>query len=103
MIEENRKRQKTGGRQKGSLNKSKLVRLRDKFEQKGFDFVDQVMQTLEQASTPDIKLDALVKLAPYFMQRLRQEEERPDAEQTISIEDELDYMPTAQLLELVKT
>lgn len=65
---------KTGGRKKGTPNKSNL-RMRDRFAEAGFDFVDEVINTLHLISSPEVKLDFLGKLAPYFMQRLREESE----------------------------
>jgi hypothetical protein len=65
---------KTGGRKKGTRNK-KNVRLRDLFAEQGFDFVAQVMNTFNEIERADLRLEYLVKLAPFFMQRLRQEEE----------------------------
>lgn len=52
--------------------------MRDRFEKAGFNFVDEVMTTLANVTDPIPKLDALVKLAPYFMQRLREESEDKD-------------------------
>ena len=68
------KRAKTGGRKVGSFNKNN-IRMRDRFEGAGFDFVREVMTTLKKVDDPIPKLDALVRLAPYFMQRLREETE----------------------------
>lgn len=65
---------KTGGRKKGTRNKGN-VRLRELFAQRGFDYVDEVMNTINEIQDPVIRLEFLGKLAPFFMQRLRQEEE----------------------------
>lgn len=62
------------GRPPGSPNKNNL-RMRDRFEAEGFNFVAEVRQALQDVTDPVPKLDALVRLAPYFMQRLREESE----------------------------
>ena len=65
---------KTGGRKKGTRNKRNL-RLREIFAERGFDYVGQVMNTFEQIEDPVVRMDYLMKLGPFFMQRLRQEQE----------------------------
>jgi hypothetical protein len=75
MSQEITKRGK--GRPPGSPNKNN-IRMRDRFEAAGFDYVKEVMRALGEMNDAVPKLDALVKLAPYFMQRLREESE--DAE-----------------------
>lgn len=91
---------KTGGRTRGTKNKKTIV-LREKFAEAGFDFVAETMRALKEVGLPESRLEALVRLAPYFMTRLK-EEEVSLSDLPVDTEDELDLMPTAQLLELVK-
>lgn len=99
---------KTGGRQKGSRNKGN-VRLREKFAEAGFDFVAEVMETVAQmkSSNPRVLMKAsarsklLVKLMPYFMQRLRQEEETPGVPEGGELPGETE-ISTADLVKLAK-
>lgn len=108
MSQENRKSpgrkkgcEKTGGRKKGSLNK-KNRRLRQLFEERGFDYVKEVMESIQTIGAnplSHVKLDYLVKLAPYFMQRLRQEEEILPGESPLELPDE-SQISTQDLLKL---
>lgn len=92
---------KTGGRKKGTPNKNNL-RLRYRFEERGFDFVREVMETINEMTEPEARMVALLKLAPFFMQRLRQEEEAQDGALTgAAIPDESE-ISTEDLLKLSK-
>jgi hypothetical protein len=94
---------KTGGRQKGTPNKTN-VRMRDRFADAGFDFVDEVISTLRAIQSPEVKADLLVKLTPFFMQRLREESETtptPATDNQNLTEQDLSKIPTSQLLALL--
>lgn len=92
---------KTGGRKKGSRNKRNL-RLRERFAEEGFDFVTEVMDSISEIKEPVARLEYLVRLAPYFMQRLRQEEESADnALDSLNSVPSEDEISTADLLKLV--
>jgi hypothetical protein len=88
---------KSGGRQKGTPNKSKGTRLRELFSDRGFDFVDEFIKAYRTGD--QARLYVLGKMAPYFMQRLRQEAEAMGTPaDDIPSEDEIS---TADLLKLV--
>src|SRR5262249_31878944 len=97
---------KTGGRKLGTPNKSN-VRMRDRFAEAGFDYVQQVIVALGDPDlTADHRLDFLSKMAPYFMQRLREESEEtptPSLPQTPADlpEQDLTQIPTEHLLQLL--
>jgi hypothetical protein len=91
---------KTGGRKKGTRNRGN-VRLREVFAAEGFDFVSEVMETLEDMRSPEARMKALLKLAPYFMQRLRQEEEAAGGALGELIPDEKE-VSNEELLKVVK-
>jgi len=110
MPEENKKRgrpkghPKTGGRKKGTPNKNNR-RLRFEFEARGFDFVDEFMLAFRGLGNPkdfapsQLKMEALLKVAPFFMQRLR--EDRETSEDTQPSDQDDPRLSTADLLKLV--
>jgi len=57
---------------------TRLAKMRDLFRSEGFNFHKEFIKALEQAD-PQTKLEALVSVAPFFMERLRPE---PEVEET---------------------
>lgn len=103
MSQENRKpgrpkgQPKTGGRKPGSLNK-KNVRVRDQFAMQGFDFAEEFIKCYDKLDHPVLQLQVLLKMAPFFMQRLREDVELPAAPPPNPDDEELGKIPTATLL-----
>lgn len=95
------KRPKTGGRKKGTPNKAN-VRVRDLFLAKGFNFADQVMDAFSQVQSPAERLEFLLRLAPYFMQRLREESEETPTPDPIDVTPDLSDVPRNALVEIAK-
>lgn len=98
---------KTGGRKLGTPNKAN-VRLRDRFEAAGFDFAEEAIAVYRDLPTTIDKRDFLVRLAPFFMQRLREESEEtptpppsPQADPSTPPEPDLTDVPTSDLLRIL--
>ena len=90
------KRKKTGGRQKGTPNKAN-IRMRDRLYEAGFDFSTEFLKAWQKQDFAALEL--LTKLAPYFMQRLREEAEDTS---TPAPTPSPNSIPTASLLSIVK-
>lgn len=109
---------KTGGRKKGTRN-YKSVKLRDRFNERGFDFVDEFLKNyrrirplkndlgevspLEVRDCAKQKLEYLIKLAPSFLPRLREDSEGlptppPPAQSDPKAPGEVEDVPTSTLL-----
>ena len=66
-------RPKTGGRQKGSLNRKTLFVL-DRIEESGFDLVLDIMQTINEITNPSEKADKLLRVLEYCAPKLKEKE-----------------------------
>lgn len=102
---------KTGGRQVGTPNRTN-VRMRDRLEAQGFDFAAEIVKAfkdidkLPRSATvllPGLKLDYLLKLAPYFMQRLREESEETPKPPADPQQAALTGLPTGDLLSMLSS
>lgn len=95
---------KSGGRKVGTANKLN-VRMRDRFAEAGFDFVDEVINTLAAIQSPEVKIEALLKMQPFFMQRLREDSETTPTPSNgppqTPDEQYLAKIPTSQLLAMI--
>lgn len=104
--------EKTGGRQKGTPNK-KNIRMRDRFAEEGFDFAKEVIKALskfrikkhmdekERFQVAKTKMDYLVSLTPFFMQKLREDSEvdpTPPLNPDSPAQEDLSDVPTDELL-----
>lgn len=91
---------KTGGRQPGTPNKSN-ARLRTQFSAQGFDFVKEFIAAYDELDIPFVKIQVLMKMAPYFMQRLREDVEAVPPEKPDSEQEALRGLPTSDLLSML--
>lgn len=56
------------------MSRTSKARMREVFAKKGFDFANEFMKALQHVDDRT-RLEALVSVAPYFMERLRPEAE----------------------------
>lgn len=82
----------------------RLAKMRDLFRSEGFDFHKEFIKALEKAD-PQTRLEALVSVAPFFMERLRvePEEEEPPKDVTPRTPDRVSKASDQQLIEALKS
>lgn len=94
---------KSGGRQIGTPNKAN-IRMRARFEEQGFDFAFEFTKAFRKLKTSSSKIEVLIKMAPFFMQRLREDsEEIPASPGSSQPQEDLDGVPTDRLMQLLRT
>lgn len=61
----------------------RLAKMRELFKASGFDYHKEFMLALKDAD-PQTRLEALVSVAPFFMERLRPEPEEPPSAKDVT-------------------
>lgn len=96
--------EKTGGRKPGTPNKSNL-RMRHQFEVQGFNFAEEFVKTYDELSgMPLAQMSCLLKIAPFFMQRLREDVSKDGSLETPPKDpahEDLENIPTSQLVNML--
>lgn|GEM_PF-6170802 len=77
---------------------SKKAKIRELFEQAGFNYHIEFMKALQDVD-PQTKIEALVSVAPYFMERLKESSETDDS---IDVTPKPKQLSKASDLELLK-
>lgn len=82
--------------------RKQVDRMRELFKKAGFDYQTEFIKALQEAD-PQTKLEALVSVAPFFMERLRAEPEIEDQSIDITPDEpkQLKSMTNDELLKLV--
>jgi hypothetical protein len=90
---------KTGGRQKGTPNRNNVL-ARVALADLGFDYYQELIDCIRGISDPVQKADRLLQIAPYIMQRRREESDvtSPAINPETLTEQDLAKIPTSQLL-----